>query len=138
MFNKFRKNDKGQGLVEFALILPIFLLIFVAIVDFGWVIFVKTNVNNAAREGARYYAVNEDSSEAAAVAANYLSFLNDSSIDVSIDVSIQRVPLSNNNEAGICTVKTSVRPLVGLIFSQPIAVQSSAQMRLEYVFEYKK
>lgn len=134
MFNKFRKNDKGQGLVEFALILPIFLLIFVAIVDFGWVIFVKTNVNNAAREGARYYAVNEDSSEAAAVAANYLSFLNDSSIDVSI----QRVPLSNNNEAGICTVKTSVRPLVGLIFSQPIAVQSSAQMRLEYVFEYKK
>lgn len=133
MFNKFRKNDKGQGLVEFALILPIFLLIFVAIVDFGWVIFVKTNVNNAAREGARYYAVNEDSSEAAAVAANYLSFLNGS-----IDVSIQRVPLSNNNEAGICTVKTSVRPLVGLIFSQPIAVQSSAQMRLEYVFEYKK
>ena len=59
MIKRFRKNEKGQGLVEFALILPILLLLLVAIVDFGWMIFVKTNLNNAAREGARTYAVNE-------------------------------------------------------------------------------
>lgn len=130
MIKRFRKNEKGQGLVEFALILPILLLLLVAIVDFGWMIFVKTNLNNAAREGARVYAVNESEDEAKAAAASYLGFLPDS-----YTISIATTPLVDYNQSGICTVSSDVNPLVGLIFSNPLSMESSAQMRLEYVFE---
>ena len=45
---------KGQGLVEFALILPILLLVLVGMLEFGRILFIYVNVSNAAREGARY------------------------------------------------------------------------------------
>lgn len=54
-----RKKDegKGQALVEFALIVPIFLILLFAIVDFGMGFYSWITVTNAAREGARLGAV---------------------------------------------------------------------------------
>jgi Flp pilus assembly protein TadG len=40
-------------LVEFALVIPIFLLILCGIMDFGFVLYSRMTVINAAREGAR-------------------------------------------------------------------------------------
>ena len=49
-----RKNgEKGQALVEFTLLLPIFLLLLFAIIDFGMGFYSWISVTNAAREGAR-------------------------------------------------------------------------------------
>ena len=53
-----RKNgEKGQALVEFTLLVPIFLLLLFAIVDFGMGFYSYITVTNAAREGARLGAV---------------------------------------------------------------------------------
>ncbi len=52
-----RKED-GQSMVEFALILPVFLLILCGIIDFGWMFYNQLSLNNACREGARYAVVN--------------------------------------------------------------------------------
>jgi Flp pilus assembly protein TadG len=41
-------------MIEFALVLPVFLLIVMATVDFGWALRNYITVTNAAREGARY------------------------------------------------------------------------------------
>ena len=49
-----RKNgEKGQALVEFTLLVPIFLLLLFAIIDFGMGFYSWITVTNAAREGAR-------------------------------------------------------------------------------------
>lgn len=48
----------GQGLVEFALTLPLLLLIMVGVLDLGRLSFAAMTVTNAAREGARYGAAN--------------------------------------------------------------------------------
>jgi len=53
MFNR-KREASGQGLVEFALILPLLLLILLGIFEFGRVLFIYSNLFNAAREGARY------------------------------------------------------------------------------------
>lgn len=45
--------ESGQDLVEYALVLPFFLLLVVSIVEFGLLFFEYTSVVNAAREGAR-------------------------------------------------------------------------------------
>ncbi len=55
---KRRRHTQGQGLVEFALILPILLLIMVGIMEFGRVFVIYVNLSNASREGARYGIVN--------------------------------------------------------------------------------
>ena len=52
-----RKHPRGQALVEFALILPVFVLLIVAVFDFGRVVWATTSVTNAAREAARYAIV---------------------------------------------------------------------------------
>ena len=53
-----RKNgEKGQALVEFALLVPIFLLLLFAIIDFGMGFYSWITVTNGAREGARLGAV---------------------------------------------------------------------------------
>jgi hypothetical protein len=55
-----RHRSRGQGLLEFALILPIFLLVFIALFDLGRAVFTFNTLTNAAREGARLAIVNQD------------------------------------------------------------------------------
>jgi Flp pilus assembly protein TadG len=54
------RHGRGQTLVEFALILPIFLLILMGLLDFGRVIYAQHTINQDAREGARTGAVSAD------------------------------------------------------------------------------
>jgi hypothetical protein len=49
-----KKDKKGQGAVEFALALPILLLLMYGLIEFGHLILVYTAVNSAGREAARY------------------------------------------------------------------------------------
>src|SRR4030042_1880998 len=56
-----RKGEDGQSLVEFALVLPIFLLVLFAIVDFGMAFHAWITVTNSAREGARIGSVHAPS-----------------------------------------------------------------------------
>ena len=55
-----RLTDRGQSLVEFALVLPIFILLLVGILDFGRAIYAYNTISNAAREAARVAIVDQD------------------------------------------------------------------------------
>jgi Flp pilus assembly protein TadG len=58
LIRRRRKNgEKGQALVEFALLVPIFAILLFAIVDFGMGFYSWITVTNSAREGARVGAV---------------------------------------------------------------------------------
>jgi Flp pilus assembly protein TadG len=48
-----RHRTRGQALVEFALVLPIFILLLAGMLDFGAALYSRMTVINAAREGAR-------------------------------------------------------------------------------------
>lgn len=53
-------RDSGQTLAEFALVVPIFLLIVLGLFDVGRAVFVYNGLSNAVREGARLAIVNQD------------------------------------------------------------------------------
>lgn len=57
------KNQKGQALVEFALILPILLLVVMAILQFGMMLNSYLTIENASREGARAGIVGSSDAE---------------------------------------------------------------------------
>jgi Flp pilus assembly protein TadG len=54
---KILENDKGQNLVEFALILPLLLLVVIGIAEFGRAWMAKNIMTGAAREAVRILAV---------------------------------------------------------------------------------
>ena len=58
------ERSLGQGLVEFALVLPVFLLLLLFAVDFGRLFFTYIQLDNAARETAAYAAVNPTTGDA--------------------------------------------------------------------------
>jgi hypothetical protein len=68
---KDQRRERGQGLVEFALVLPALLLTLMGIADFGRLFAVYSNLFNAAREGARYGLV--DPQNAGAIVATVRS-----------------------------------------------------------------
>jgi len=45
MIKKLLKNDKGQGVLEFALVLPIFIFIIFTIIDFTWFAYQSHSIN---------------------------------------------------------------------------------------------
>lgn len=60
LLHRFRQTEAGQSLVEFSMILPLFLVLLFGMVDFGRAFFTWLLVTNAAREGARVAAVQSD------------------------------------------------------------------------------
>lgn len=57
MMRSLVRDNRGQELVEYALTLPILLLMVLGIMEFGVAIFTYNSIANAAREGARVGAV---------------------------------------------------------------------------------
>jgi hypothetical protein len=54
-----QRSERGQSLVEFALILPILVLLLVGVFDFGRAVYAFNTVSNAARQGARLAIVDQ-------------------------------------------------------------------------------
>ena len=55
---RFRHRERrGQAIVEFALVAPIFILSLLALIEFGRAVYSIQMLHNAAREGARYAIV---------------------------------------------------------------------------------
>ncbi len=51
-------SESGAALVEFAIMMPLLLLLLFGIIEFGWVLSQNLDVRHGAREGARLAAVN--------------------------------------------------------------------------------
>jgi hypothetical protein len=70
-----KTNRKGVAAVEFALVLPLFLILFLGMIELGRGIQVQQVLTNAAREGARYACL--DQSTAAQVQSTVLTYMAD-------------------------------------------------------------
>ena len=57
MSRRLRRDDQGVSTVEFALVLPIFVLLVGIGVYFAWIFYTQTQLDRAASRAARYAAV---------------------------------------------------------------------------------
>ena len=55
----YRRSDSGAAGIEFALIVPVFVIIITGLIQFGAIFFLQSNMSNAAREAARSLAVGQ-------------------------------------------------------------------------------
>lgn len=75
-----QRNERGAAAVEFALILPVLLLILIGVVEFSLGFNAQLSLNQAAREGARNMAIHNNAGAAATAAGNAAGRLAASSV----------------------------------------------------------
>ncbi len=63
-----RRCERGAAIVEFALVVPLLLMLLIGVVEFGRAYSAKISVTHAAREGVREYALTQDASAGSAAA----------------------------------------------------------------------
>ena len=57
------RRQEGQSIVEFALLAPILILLFMGMFDFGWILHQQIQMDNATRLGARRGAVGDSNTQ---------------------------------------------------------------------------
>ena len=60
VIKKILKSEKGQSMVEFALVVPLLLTILCGIIDMGWAYSNKYSVESAAFSGVRYADIDNE------------------------------------------------------------------------------
>ena len=91
------RREDGQGLVEFALVLPILLMIATGITSFGIVFYRYITLTDAVRAGARTLSLGRGLTDACTPAVT-------ETVNSAIDVNLQpnQVKIIVNNNAGSC------------------------------------
>ena len=136
IISRLHKSERGQSLVEFALVLPILLMLVLGVLEFGWMLNAKVTVNSAAREGARTRAALGFSSvynTAYDTAANNAisDALNTSNITLVVQPAYD---IESDTEGGnmvTVTISTKIDPLIGIFINGTQTVDGYASMRLE-------
>ncbi|MFA7636294.1 MAG: TadE/TadG family type IV pilus assembly protein [Monoglobales bacterium] len=130
------KREDGQAVVEFAIILPILILLLCGIIEYGWLFSAKLATNNCAREGARYASVNCDYVSFLSKTVERVTDIAPDSIKDGINITVE---CSNeyNVRSGDVTVKVEsyIKPLtfIGATMSGggKINLSSSVTMKAE-------
>lgn len=106
-FKHHAASEKGQSLVEFALVLPVFIVILFGIMEFGRIWETVNVMTSAAREGARIAAIGgSGSTQASQTAMNVLAAARLEDATVSIEG-------PNSENEIVVTVTVVYRPLTG-------------------------
>ena len=131
--DKARKAQRGTALIEFALVLPMLLIMTVAAVDFGRAFFVKNVVSQAAREGVRLRAVSS-SADSGLVRDRVLQVANAASVTIS-DLAINGPDASRQVTVTVTAEFNWIFPgvfnLFGANFTNPMSLTGEAVMRNE-------
>ena len=130
MSELLRKNrDEGASVVEFAVVLPLLLLLVFGIMEAGWAFAQQVEVRNAAREGARLAVVDfpvPGSGNSAAIAAEVCA-----RASLSADRAVVSIRDTGNGSARVL-VSQDYESLTGLlpVFNN-LTIRSAVEMRIE-------
>jgi Flp pilus assembly protein TadG len=131
----------GQGLVEFALILPILLLLTIGALDIGRAFFVKVVLENSAREGAYYLVYNIETGKANTFAltkaAVQIEAQNSGITIAAEDINVQCMQGATINNACpsgsmvIVTVQNEIELMLGIFSDGPLVLVNDARMLIQ-------
>lgn len=122
------KRERGQSSIEFALVLPIFLVLVLALAQVGLVVQAQISVTHTAREAARALAV-DPAADVAVIAVN-ASRLSAASTTVDVSFDAAAVPGRQVVEVTVTYVVPHVSALVAPLVGD-VAVSATASMLVE-------
>lgn len=116
---RHRRGERGAELVEFALVLPVLLLIVAGIFEFGLLFQRFQAVTNAAREGARVGVLPDY--DAADVQARVAAYLTASGVTVPATVSVATIQVTAGTAPAFNAVQVTVASTYTFASLGPIA-----------------
>ena len=125
------KNQKGQALVEFAIIIPILLMLVMGILQFGMMLNSYLTIENASREGARAGIVGSSDVEIQNLIISTSPSLDPKNLIVSI------TPTETNRKSGdTLIVKVTynynlIVPIISSLFNNVVVLNGQTSMRVE-------
>lgn len=128
---KLIKEQKGQALVEFALVIPILLLIIMAIIEFGIMFNSYLVLTNASREGARLASVGGSDFEIEERIKLVAGTLNEDNLIVIILPNEFNRARGEMVEISLKYNYQMITPIIANILSPFIDLNSSTYMRIE-------
>jgi Flp pilus assembly protein TadG len=136
-----RRRSRGQSLVEFAVVLPVFLLILSGVLDFGFLLYSRMTVINAARDGARIAISAADPTTIPSIARGQTvaaggGLITNGDVTVSCirpggSCSFTSATSAAAGDSVKVVVTYTYHPFFPLLFGTTIPISSSVQMYLE-------
>jgi hypothetical protein len=127
-----RNRDKGAALIEFALVMPLLVLLVLGIVDAGWAFFQNLEVRHGARELARMAVVNFDPGGAGTQAEN---LIDEACLRMTADDKVWMALYRDGDDIGDTATAFVIRQhssLTGILpFFDNLELNSTVEMRLE-------
>jgi Flp pilus assembly protein TadG len=137
-----RRHSRGQTLVEFALILPIFILVLVGIFDMGRAVYAYNTISNAAREAVRLAIVDQNTTAVTDEAIGRASGLGLTAPDIT--VAFKTADLAGDCSApygvgcvAVVTVEyeyNAATPIIGNLVGT-IEMSATSRQAIEYVYQ---
>jgi len=122
MTNRKKRGERGAVAVEFALILPLLVLLLFGIIEFGQAYNAYITVTHAAREGARLAAVGKYSEQLVRDRAGYIGS----------SITVTKVPANPSRGSTVTvTVAYPYELIVPFFGTRNLVVRSTASMRVE-------
>lgn len=125
------KSEKGQALMEFALILPILLLLVSGIFDFGRITYTYMNLNLTTQEAVRLGGLGENDAGISQYVENHFTAGDPAALELTI------TPQEAQRKSGeYITVTLNypveyVTPFLSFILPSPFMVSTNSTMRIE-------
>ena len=129
---KLRGDNRGQALVEFALALPLLLLLLMAIFEFGNIFHSYLLITTASREGARMGVVGQSDNEIIQRVEEICSTLDTNKMTINIEPHDTHY----RNRGVPLTVEVDyqnylITPLLSTFLPDPLTLRARSIMRIE-------
>lgn len=142
MRRTLRSEERGQSLVEFALVLPVLIFLLLAIIEGGRIFSAYVELQSVARDGARFASINctsemvSDHQIPSWVTGNLTPWVLEKT--ASLDEGSLQLEFARNGEAGGVWVEVTLTyaleigtPIIRDITGNPFVLQSRMAMRSE-------
>jgi Flp pilus assembly protein TadG len=125
------KNEKGQSLVELALVLPVVLLLLVGIFDFGRIFYTHTHLHLASQESVRLAGLGKSDSEVTEFVKDYIHIGNSADLQVTITPDELTRFSGDYVTVQLKFPATIVTPMMANLFPSPFYIEAESTIRVE-------
>jgi Flp pilus assembly protein TadG len=126
-------RSRGQSLTEFALVLPVFLLILMAIIDFAGAVYAYNTLANASRAGVRLAIVDQSATAITARARTTAIGLSPGDVSVTVGPAPACAKIGCQTSVTVSYQWRPITPIIGNVVGS-IALSSTTSMPVERLF----
>jgi Flp pilus assembly protein TadG len=123
------RKERGATAVEFALIVPLLIMLVIGIAEFGHAFQVQGTLSAAAREGVRLMALQNDPAAARATVRNAASSLNPGITDGQITITPASCPVINGGSTSVRLTIDYPMPYLTGFFGSGLDLTGTGVMR---------